>query len=205
MPLLRNKIYIAISAYPGISWLSSRNMQEHPLVISVKNRSKKIGAGCANCRWKPFTLTYWKPWREIRVKTVASLWYNQHAQLAPHAQHLHTGRRQQRTLFAQQGAKTNDGDLSTRPVPVGSSPRISTVTHVSCRNMTSGTEPPFQIPWLTKRNKSVVSPFKNSCIHSVRHLATYRHSNLVTLGTLQLIVTDFAVRIIGNNRKSCGA
>lgn len=30
MPLLRNKIYIAISAYPGISWLSSsRNMQEH--------------------------------------------------------------------------------------------------------------------------------------------------------------------------------
>jgi hypothetical protein len=44
---------------------------------------------------------------------VASLWYNQHAKLAPH---LHTGRRQQRTLFAQQGAKTNDGDLSTRPV-----------------------------------------------------------------------------------------
>ena len=44
---------------------------------------------------------------------MASLWYNQHAELAPH---LHTGRRQQRTLFAQQGAKTNDGDLSTRPV-----------------------------------------------------------------------------------------
>ena len=48
-------------------------------------------------------------------------------------------------------------------------------------------------------------PSKNSCVHSVRHLATYRHSNFVTLRMLQLIVTDFAARIMGNKRSKDGA
>ena len=158
MPLLRNKIYIAISAYPGISWLSSsRNMQEHPLLISVKNRSKKIGAGCANCRWKPFTLTYWKPWREIRVPRGIPLVQpaceasSAPAYWASSAAHSFCSARSQNQWWWP-FHKASDGQWAR----LQGFPLSLSVTRVSCRS-TSGTEPPFQIPWLTKRNKSVVS------------------------------------------------
>ena len=129
---------------------------------------------------------------------MTSLWYDQRPELAPH---LHTGRRQQRTLFAQQGAKTNDGDLFTRPVTASGLVSKDFHCHLClmseyvdfCKRVTISDSMAHQLQQVCgPLEMSYNVSLKNSCIHSVRHLS--RQSNLVTLRSLQLIVTDFAVR-----------